>query len=194
MWETWGYNGQSCRCSNTKVLLLEQQLCSSTDVQVYHLSFHPFISNKKREGSKKKPRLQKNDPSQQRDKAMHPPQVQRLHRCVSVCAFMSFSCLGLDDVICVRQEVDRVSVQLSLSSLQDPGGGRSPRRQRLSGQGSARVAVFNVILTFLARCTARGKKNEHDQLRLLPKSHTHPPAWMFPPAPLSLTHVVGKWR
>lgn len=120
-------------------------------------SFHPFISNKKREGSKKKPRFQKNDPSQQRNKATHPPQVQRLHRCVSVCAIMSFSCLGLD-VICVRQEVDRVSVQLSLSSLQDPGGGRSHRRRRLSGQGSARVTVFNVIRTFLARCTARGKK------------------------------------
>eukprot|EP00066_Takifugu_rubripes_P022228 XP_011611494.1 PREDICTED: nuclear protein MDM1 [Takifugu rubripes] len=67
-----------------------------------------FHMHMKREGSKKKPRLQKNDPSQQRNKATHPPQVQRLHRCVSVCAIMSFSCLGLDDVICVRQEVDRV--------------------------------------------------------------------------------------
>ncbi|XP_029681310.1 nuclear protein MDM1 isoform X1 [Takifugu rubripes] len=39
-----------------------------------------FHMHMKREGSKKKPRLQKNDPSQQRNKATHPPQVQRLHR------------------------------------------------------------------------------------------------------------------
>lgn len=153
-------------------------------MQVYHLSFHPFISNKKREGSKKKARLQKNDPTQQSDKAVHPPQGQRLHRCVTACASTGFSRPGLDDVICVRQEVDRVSVQLSLSSLQDPGGGRSHGRRRLSGQGSARVAVFDVISYLFGALHWKKKKKEHDQLRLLPKSHTLPPCLNVSPLPL----------
>lgn len=52
--------------------------------------------------------------------------------------------------LCVWQEVDRVSVQLSFSSPQDPGGRRSHGQLRLTGQGSGRVThgLFNYESTW----------------------------------------------
>lgn len=107
--------------------------------------FHPQSNKKRREASERKPRPKLNAPAPQKEDAPPPPQVQRGPRCVSVCVCY---CVIVNSLrswsrLSVWQDVDRVSVQLSFSPLQDRGGRRRRGLRRPSGQGSVLLSLHH---------------------------------------------------
>lgn len=131
-----GFHGRLSGCRATHhpsalpaSVLLSWSALRTSHVKVIKLLSCFYLQINRRKTLEPQKKLASKAETAQNDDGRSPARVQRRHRCVSVYVLLGvfdwFINSFMKPLLCVWQDVDRVSVQLSFSSLQEPRGRRS---------------------------------------------------------------------